>query len=155
MLRAVLAVIVGYVVMALLVFSSFSLAYLVMGADGAFRAGTYEVTPLWLVVSFIFSFIAAVVGGWICAAIARKSTAAKGFAAVVFILGLLVALSVLMASDDTRPQVREGKVGNIAAMQNAKQPAWVALMNALIAPVGILLGARLKGSVPLVRTEER
>jgi hypothetical protein len=29
-------------------------------------------------------------------------------------------------------------------MRNAKQPAWVALMNALIAPAGILLGARLK-----------
>ncbi len=144
MVRAVLAVIVGYLVMALLVFSSFSLAYLLMGADGAFRPGTYEVTPLWLVVSFVFSFIAAVVGGWVCATIARRSPAAKGFAAVVFILGLLLALSVLMASDDARPQVREGNVGNIAAMQNAKQPAWVALMNALIAPAGILLGARLK-----------
>jgi hypothetical protein len=144
MLKAVLAVIVGYLVMALLVFSSFSLAYLLMGADGAFRPGTYDVTPLWLVVSFVFSFIAAVVGGWVCATIARRSTAAKGFAAVVFILGLIVAISIFMASDDARPKVREGNVGNIAAMQNAKQPAWVALMNALIGPAGILLGARLK-----------
>ena len=144
MLRAVLAVIVGYLVMALLVFTTFSLAYLLMGADGAFSPGTYDVTPLWLVVSFVFSFIAAVVGGWVCATIARRSTAAKGFAAVVFILGLIVALSVIMAPDDARPQVREGNVGNIAAMQNAKQPGWVALLNALIAPAGILLGARLK-----------
>ncbi len=130
--------------MALLVFSTFSLAYLLMGADGAFRPGTYDVTSLWLVVSFVFSFIAAVVGGWVCATISRKSKAPKVFAAVVFILGLLLALSVLMASDDARPPVREGNVGNIAAMQNAKQPAWVALMNALIGPAGILLGARLK-----------
>jgi len=93
---------------------------------------------------FVPSFIAAVVGGWVCATIARNWKAPKGFAAVVFILGLLVALSVLMASHDARPQVREGNVGNIAAMQNAKQPAWVALMNALIGPAGILLGARLK-----------
>ncbi|MDQ3667052.1 MAG: hypothetical protein M3410_10870 [Acidobacteriota bacterium] len=42
MLRAVLAVIVGYVVMVLLVFATFSLAYLLMGADGAFRPGTYK-----------------------------------------------------------------------------------------------------------------
>ncbi len=93
---------------------------------------------------FVPSFIAAFVGGWVCATIARRSTAAKGFAAVVFILGLIVALSVIMASDDARPQVREGNVGNIAAMQNAKQPGWVALMNAFIGPAGILLGARLK-----------
>ncbi len=37
MLKAVLAVIVGYLAMAFLVFSTFSLAYLLMGADGAFR----------------------------------------------------------------------------------------------------------------------
>lgn len=154
MLKAVLAVIVGYLVMALLVFATFSLAYLLMGADGAFRPGTYEVTPLWLVVSFVFSFIAAVVGGWVCATIARNSKVPKGFAAAVFLLGLLLALSILMRSDDARPQVRDGNVGNIAAMQNARQPAWVALMNSLIAPAGILLGARLKGRAPLVRTEQ-
>lgn len=145
MLKAVLAIVVGYLVMALLVFSAFSLAYLLMGADGAFRPGTYDVTPLWLVVSFVFSFIAAIVGGWVCATIARKSKAPKVFAAVVFILGLLLAISVLMASEDARPQKREGNVGNIASMQNARQPAWVALMNALIAPAGILLATRLKG----------
>lgn len=144
MLRAVLAVIVGYVVMALLVFTTFSLTYLVLGADGAFRPGTYEVTPLWLVMSFVFGFIAAIVGGWVCATIAKNSKATQGFAAVVFIVGLIVAVSMFRAADDARPQVREGNVGNIAAMQNARQPAWVALMNALIAPAGILLGARLK-----------
>jgi len=143
MLRAVLAVFVGYLVMALIVFTTFSLTYLLMGADGAFKPGTYEVTPLWLVVSFVFSFIAAVVGGWVCATIAGRATAPKGFAAVVFILGLIVALSVIMSSD-TRSQIREGNVGNMAAMQNAKQPGWVALMNPLIAPAGILMGARLK-----------
>jgi hypothetical protein len=145
MVRAVLGVVAGYVVMAILVFSIFSLAYLLIGADAAFQPGTYEVTPLWLVISFVFSFLAAVVGGWICAAVARRSTAAKGFAAVVFILGLILAASVLMDSSNNRPREREGAVGNIAAMQNAKQPAWVAFVNALIAPAGILLGARLKG----------
>jgi hypothetical protein len=144
MLRAVLAVIVGYLVMALLVFKTFTLAYLHIGADASFRPGTYDVTPLWLVVSFVLSFIAAFVGGWVCATIARRSTAPKGFAAAVFILGLIVALSAIMASDDARPKMREGNVGNIAAMQNAKQPGWVALMNAFIAPAGILIGARLK-----------
>jgi xanthosine utilization system XapX-like protein len=97
-------------------------------------------------VSFVFSFIAAVVGGWVCAHIARNSKAPKVLAAVVFILGLLVALSIVMASDDARPKVREGNVGNVAAMQNARQPAWVAFMKALIGPAGILIGARLKGA---------
>ena len=143
MLKAVLAVVAGYVVMALVVFSAFSLAYLLMGSDRAFRPGTYDVSPLWLVVSFVFSFIAAVVGGWVCAAIAKRRSASRGFAAVVFILGLILAVSVLMSSD-ARPQVRKGAVGNLAAMQNAGQPAWVAFMNAVIGPVGILLGARLK-----------
>jgi hypothetical protein len=145
MLRAVLSVIAGYAVMAILVFSTFSLAYLLMGADGAFRPGSYDVTPLWLVVSFVLSFIAAVVGGWVCMHIARSSKAPQALAAVVFILGLLVALSIVMSSDDARPKVREGNVGNLAAMQNARQPAWVAFLNALIGASGIQVGARLKG----------
>ncbi len=94
MFKAVLAVIVGYVAMALLVFATFSLAYLLMGADEHSEPGTYDVTPLWLVVSFAFSFIAAVVGGWVCATIARKSETPKVFAAVVLMIGLGVALSI-------------------------------------------------------------
>jgi uncharacterized membrane protein len=153
MLKAVLGVVGGYVVMSVLVFASFSLAYLLMGADRAFRPGTHDVTPLWLIVSFVFSFIAAVVGGWVCATIARRSIAAKGFAIVVFILGLLLALSVLMTSDEAQLNPRGPNVGNIAAMLSARQPAWVALMNAVIGPVGILIGARLKERGQLVKTE--
>lgn len=137
MLRVVIAVIVGYAVMAFLVFATFSLLYLMLGPDGAFRPGTFEPSTTWVVISFVLSFIAAVGGGWVCAAIARQSKAPKVFAAIVFVVGILLALSVLMAGEDTRPQVREGNVGNIAAMQNARQPLWVAFMNAFIAAGGI------------------
>lgn len=73
-----------------------------LGADGAFKPGIFEPSTTWVVISFVLSFIAAVGGGWVCAAIARQSKAPKVFAAIVFVLGLLVALSGLMASDDMR-----------------------------------------------------
>ncbi len=51
MLRVVIAVIVGYAVMAFLVFATFSLLYLMLGADGAFRPGTFEPSTTWVVLS--------------------------------------------------------------------------------------------------------
>ena len=57
MLRTILGVILGYVAMAVLIFLTFTLAYLTMGSEGAFQPGTYEVTALWLVVSFVLSLV--------------------------------------------------------------------------------------------------
>ena len=63
MWRAILSVIAGYLAMFLFVFVSFSAAYLTMGTEGAFQPGSYEVSGLWLAVSFVLSLGAAVGGG--------------------------------------------------------------------------------------------
>jgi hypothetical protein len=72
MLRAAGSVVVGYLVMFVVVFATFTVAYLAMGTEGAFRPGTYDVTALWLIVSLLLSFVAATVGGLVCATIARS-----------------------------------------------------------------------------------
>ena len=70
--RAIVSVVLGYVMMAATVFFTFTAAYLIMGADGSFKPGTYEVSALWLIVSFVLSFVAAVLGGYVCALIAKS-----------------------------------------------------------------------------------
>lgn len=57
------------------IFVTFSAAYLAMGADRAFQPGNYEVSALWLVVSFGFGLLAATLGGWLCAKISRGGKA--------------------------------------------------------------------------------
>ena len=69
MLRAILSVIAGYFAMFMIVFLSFSAAYLALGVDGTFQPGTYEVRAVWLVISFVLGLLAAMAGGWLCAAI--------------------------------------------------------------------------------------
>lgn len=64
-------------------------------------------------------------------------------AGLVIVLGLLTAIPVLMANDP-RPNVRDASVGNMEAMMNARQPAWIALLNPLIGAVGVMLGSRMK-----------
>lgn len=142
MVRAILGVIVGYVVMALLVFLTFSAAYLAMGADAAFKPASYEASLFWIIVSFVLGLLAAMVGGYTCAVIAKGRRAPQVLAGVVLVLGILVAIPALRASDN-RSTVRSGNVSNMEAMQKARTPGWVALINPFIGVVGVLIGASL------------
>ena len=142
--RIIGGVVVGYVVMALLVFGTFTLAYLAMGTDGAFKPSSYDVTPLWLATSFALGLLAAVVGGFVCASIAKGTKAPAILAGAVLVLGLLMAIQVLTAPAADSPKVRSSEVGNMDAMMSAEQPAWVALLNPFVGVAGTLLGASFK-----------
>lgn len=146
MLRIVLGALAGYLVMAFLIFGTFTLAYLAMGTEGAFQPGSYEVSGLWLAISFVLATLAAVVGGVVCVAVGRKAKAVLILVVMVLVLGLLSALPVIQDSDSGEPRVRGEDVGNLEAMQAAKQPVWVALLNPLVGVAGVLIGARLKRS---------
>lgn len=142
MVRAILGVILGYVVMFTAVFATFSGAYLAMGADAAFKPESYDVTPLWIAVSLVLGLGAALVGGWICAMVSRGGRAPLVLAGVVLVLGLAMAIPVLTGSAPEGPKVRTSDVGNMEAMQQAKQPDWITIVNPLIGAAGVLLGAR-------------
>jgi hypothetical protein len=143
MLRSILAVIVGYFVIVLCVFLSFSALYLLLGPDKAFRPESYDVSILWLAVTFPLALLAAVVGGFVCAKISRGGKAPVVLAVLVFVLGMLSAIPVLTAEPSTA--VRTAEVGNLEAMAGAQQPAWVALLNPIIGAAGTLFGAKLAG----------
>lgn len=145
MVRNIGGVILGYICMALTVFLTFTAAYLLMGADRAFKPGTYEVSGLWVSVSCLLALVAAVIGGYVCAQVARSKGAVVALAVLVLILGIVAAIPVLMAAgDDRSSNIREGEVSNMEAMQKAKQPGWMALLNPAVGAAGVLVGARLK-----------
>ena len=138
------AVIVGYMVLFAVVFVTFSIAFLMMGTNGAFVEGSYDVTVLWLLVSFVLGLIAAVAGGFVCAAVAKGPRTPLALAGLVLVLGLSMAVPVLTASGGGQPKTREADVGTLDAMQQAKQPVWVALANPFVGFIGVVIGARLK-----------
>ena len=141
--RAIVSVVVGYVTMFAAIFLAFSGLYLLLGQDRSFRPGTYEPSVLWTAVSFALGLLASVLGGYVCARIARAATPPKVLAGVVLVIGLLSAIPVLMAAA-TPAETRTGEVGNLDAMMKAKQPAWVAVANPFVGLAGVLLGARLR-----------
>lgn len=143
MLRAVGGVVLGYLVIAALVFLCLSLAYVILGGDLAFQPETYEVSWLWIFASFILSFAAALVGGLVCAAVARGKGAVAVLAGIVLVLGLAMAMPEL-----GRPEIaarRPDRVGNFEAFQNAEQPAWVMVVLPFLGAAGVLLGGALSG----------
>lgn len=143
MARNIIGVIVGYVAMAAFVFISFTVLYLILGTEGSFQPGSYHVSDVWLVLSLILSFAAALIGGYVCMLIAKNKKAAMWFAGIVFVLGLILAIPQLNVSDEEMNKVRTGDVSNFEAMQNAKQPALILLLNPLIGAFGVWAGSRM------------
>jgi hypothetical protein len=142
MARSIIAVIVSYIVMFFLVFLTFTCVYLLLGANGAFKPGTYDASNRWLAIAFAVNFVIAIIGGLICAAIAKGGRAHIALAVVVFVLGLLLAIpSIMKAKPD---MVRIGSVSNMEAMQRAKQPIWAPLLFPFIGAAGVLIGGKLK-----------
>lgn len=148
MLRAIAGVIGGYLVMFVLVFGVFTGAYLAMGADGAFKPGTYDPSTVWMVLSVVLGIVAGVIGGLACALIAKRgSMAPKVLAGLVVVLGLALAIPVFMDSAPD-PGPRTADVPNMEAMMKAQQPKWSAVANPVIGAVGVLIGAGLMNRKP-------
>ena len=142
--KKIAALVVGYVAMSAFVFVAFALAYLALGTDGAFKPGSYEISTIWMVLSVIIGLVGATIGGLVCVLIAKDCSPVKWLAGVVLVLGFLFAIPVLTADNEDTPKVRTDDVPAMEAMQNAKQPGWVALLNPLLGAAGVMLGGALK-----------
>lgn len=142
MLRNVLGVIAGYLVMFVLIALSFTGAYLAMGADRAFKPATFEPSTLWIGISIVLGTAAAILGGVVCALIAKRKGAVVALVVVVLVLGLVQVVFMLVAPATT-PEVRTGDVSNLDAMMKAAQPLWVTVMNPVLGAVGVMIGGRL------------
>jgi hypothetical protein len=144
MWRSVGAVVLGFVILLILAFAAYTAAYLALGADRAFLPGSYAVSGTWVLIMIGVSLVAAAISGWVCTAVARNGAAPLILAAVVLVVGILLALpSVLGTPPDLGPRTAE--LGNMQAMQNAQTPHWLALLIPFIEAFGVLVGARFAG----------
>ena len=122
MVKKIVGVIAGYIVMALFIFITFTGVYFAMGTDGAFQAGSYDVSMIWIVASIVLGIIAALLGGIVCALISKSHKTGIVLAAIVFVLGILMGVATAFSPEQQEVKVREGNVGSMEAMQHAKQP---------------------------------
>ena len=142
MIRSILGAIAGYIVTFFAVFILLTGAYLALGTERAFQAGNYQVSLLWIMVSFVLSFIAAVIGGYAAALAGKGILAAKILAGIMVVLGALMAVGVALTPAPTDP--RPANLPNMEAMMKAQTPLWVALANPIIGAVGAVVGGRMR-----------
>lgn len=142
MVRRLFGIIVGYIVMAAIVFITFTLLYMALGVDNTFEPGSYNVTIMWVILSLLLSIIAAVIGGYVCTFISKDKKTTYVFAAIVFVLGIVLAIPQLSKTEETS-KIREGNVSNMQAMKDAKQPVSTLFLNPILGAVGIFAGSKL------------
>jgi hypothetical protein len=143
MARTIAAIIVSYIVMFVLTFLAFTAEYTLLGADHAFKPRTFVASNRWIAIAFVINFIVAVIGGFICAAIARGGKAPLVLAIVVFVLGLLFAIPSLMVPH-TGAVRATSDMPMFEAMQKAEEPRWVPFTFAIVGGAGVLIGGKLK-----------
>jgi hypothetical protein len=146
MLRNIVGVVVGYLAIVVVVFTVFTLAYLGMGTERAFRPGSFEVSTLWVSMALVVNLLAAIGGGLVAAVIGRSSKAPRALAGLVLVLGVLAAIPVLLPPAEKTPTERTSALSNLEAMAQARQPAWFAATAPVVGVLGVLVGASLRQS---------
>ena len=143
--RKIGSVVAGYATMFATVFLLMTVSWYALGADGAFRPGSWDLSGTWIVVGVAVGIIAAIAGGYVAATVARDPAAGLWLAGFVFILGVAMAIPVLTAAP-ADPGPRPDQLPMFDAMSKAQQPKWIALLNPVLGAVGALVGARLRRS---------
>jgi peptidoglycan/LPS O-acetylase OafA/YrhL len=144
MLRSIVAVIASYAVMIVFFVAVFTGCYIALGSERVFQTDSYEVSTLWIGLTIVLSFLGALIGGYLCAAISKSNRICQVFAFIVFFLGLLACIPAMKRNPDA-PNVRAGEVTNLEAMRLAVTPLWVHLATPVISAAAVLLGARITG----------
>ena len=138
----ILSVVGSYATMFVFVFVTFTVAYFILGADGAFRPDSWDVSGAWIVVTIVLGFVAAYLGGMVCIRIDTSGKAPLYLIGLVIVLGIV---TIVFAGAPVEMGPRTSDVGNFAAMANAQQPDWVLYVNPLVGVLGIAFGCRMIG----------
>ena len=79
MLKAIIAVVVGFIAMTIFSIAAFCCVYLAIGADGAFQPKATISPRFGWCAMVVLSLVGGVVGGLICAAISKSMGVCKAF----------------------------------------------------------------------------
>lgn len=142
MVKSILAVIVGYIVMAIFAFAVCTCAYIGLGVERVFQPESYDVSTIWVVIMMVIAVIGGILGGLVCAAISKSKGACMALAIVVLVVGMIGAITTSMKEHPSA--ARSGDVSNLEAMMKAQTPAWFCFVNPVLGAVCVMLGARMK-----------
>ena len=144
MIRAVAAVILGYLGMAIWVMMSVGIAWKLLGEDFAINPETMQATGKWIALNLPLGFVGALLGGWLAASIAKAkaASAVRGLAILVLVFGLMLAASETFRDPDASPP--EDANAQAEAMLRAKQPTWYTFLIPFVGFTGVMIGGSVR-----------
>jgi hypothetical protein len=143
MLKTVMSVILGYLVMAFLVFTFYTLLLFGLGAEGTYKPASWEPSTTWIMLSFVAGFIAAFAGGWVALRVSRDTRSATWLMVLIVILGILSVATQAGADPPTEP--RPAEVSPADAASKSVPPLWVGVVQMLIGVSGVWFASKATG----------
>jgi hypothetical protein len=144
MARSIIGVIVGYVTMFILNFAVFVGLYAIVGPDQAFKPHRYLASNRWILMVVAATFVTAIFAGLICTLIAKGGKAPLALAALIIVLGWLLAVPAIMKARRNADMIRMGNVPSMEAAQKAYWPLWTPFALPVIQGIGAVIGGKLK-----------
>src|SRR5262249_48843667 len=134
-LRPILAVVVGYVVMAVLGIGLFVGLACSLGVDRLFEPGSFRSQTVVHVAAIVIGIVIAIIGGAVCQRSGRSHRPVIVLAALVLVFGLGEALAN-RNKPDAGP--RPANMPLREAVTHGREPDWLAFLNPFIGVVGVL-----------------
>jgi hypothetical protein len=142
--RAIVAVIVGYVAMFIISLICFVAAFVLTPADFQFVPGGFESTTTFIGIAIVITLVTAIIGGLICASIARGGKATLVLAIVVFVLGMLLAIPAVTKRNANLHLIRTADTTKMEVVNNGYWPVWVPFAFPVVGAIGVVVGGKLK-----------
>jgi hypothetical protein len=121
----------------------------VLGMDKILKPDSYWTTDTFNIIVLAGGFIAAIIGGIVCKAIARESKATLILVVIVLIMG--AASAVMNMNKPDPPTSRTGQPTMQDMMTHGKEPNWFAIMKTVLGAAGLVIGSSLVAGRRAVR----
>lgn len=145
LLRSVAAVVVTYIVMGVLIMAAFAGLWFGLGPDRLLRPGSFQGNLPFCIAAPAITVVVGVLGGWMCAKIARGGrTPVFVLAGVVLVLGGLTAAVTLQKPFPADP--RPAGMTLAQMMEVGREPTWLLLFNPIGGAAAVLVGGLVLGS---------
>ncbi len=153
MLRSIIAVVASYITMVILIMVAFTALWFGLGPNALLEPGSFKGNWTISIAAPAITLIAGLVGGWMCAKIARAPKPVIVLAAIVLGLGLLMAYFTIQKPYPADPRDPAMTVAQI--MEVGREPTWIALFNPIAGAATVLLGGLLLTKRPVPLTAPR
>ncbi|QQS08294.1 MAG: hypothetical protein IPK69_09845 [Phycisphaerales bacterium] len=138
--RSVLAILAGFVSMAIPTMGVFAVSAFAFGREVLMPEDQAR-APVWFSLGIMVVGLACtMLGGFVCAKVARSWMPVMFFAAIVLVFGIFSAIGN-ERKPEPGPEVAEMPI--LEAVAHSKEPTWLAFGNPIVGALGVLLGGRL------------